>query len=103
MVVNTLLFVVFGASIFHPRTKRDGRAMGAYTAFLVPLFTEMYAQLARNEEGEVAARFGERWDAYSARTPAFWPRQPGTTPRKQQRDTAPRAPSGHKEVHRHEL
>lgn len=42
VVLNTALFVVFGVSFFHPRTRRDWRAMGAYTAFLVALFTEMY-------------------------------------------------------------
>lgn len=41
-VLNTLLFAVFALSIFHPATKRDWRAMGVYTAFLVALFTEMY-------------------------------------------------------------
>lgn len=42
VVLNTLLFAVFAASFFHPRTGRDWRAMGAFTAFLVALFTEMY-------------------------------------------------------------
>ncbi|KMO71056.1 MULTISPECIES: methyltransferase family protein [Mycolicibacterium] len=42
VIVNTLLFAAFGLSFFHPRTNRDWRAMGAYTAFLVALFTEMY-------------------------------------------------------------
>lgn len=42
VIVNTVLFTIFGLSFFHPRTKRDWRAMGAYTAFLVALFTEMY-------------------------------------------------------------
>ncbi|GAB4964621.1 isoprenylcysteine carboxylmethyltransferase family protein [Mycobacterium avium subsp. hominissuis] len=42
VIANTLLFVVFGLSLFHPKTHRDWRAMGAYTAFLVALFTEMY-------------------------------------------------------------
>lgn len=42
VAVNTALFIVFAASFFHPRTKRDWRAMGAYSAFLVALFTEMY-------------------------------------------------------------
>ncbi|MDH6194275.1 hypothetical protein M2272_000896 [Mycobacterium frederiksbergense] len=42
VIVNTALFVAFGLSFFHPRTHRDWRAMGAYTAFLVALFTEMY-------------------------------------------------------------
>jgi protein-S-isoprenylcysteine O-methyltransferase Ste14 len=42
VIINTALFVVFAASFFHPRTGRDWRAMGAFTAFLVALFTEMY-------------------------------------------------------------
>jgi protein-S-isoprenylcysteine O-methyltransferase Ste14 len=42
VIVNTLLFMAFGLSFFHPRTTRDWRAMGAFTAFLVALFTEMY-------------------------------------------------------------
>ncbi|MET9849691.1 methyltransferase family protein [Streptomyces ossamyceticus] len=42
VILNTLLFAVFAAGFFHPRTKRDWRAMGAYSAFLVVLFTEMY-------------------------------------------------------------
>ena len=42
VVLNTVLFIVFAASFFHPRNSRDWRAMGAYSAFLVALFTEMY-------------------------------------------------------------
>ena len=42
VILNTALFAVFAASFFHPRTSRDWKAMGAFTAFLVALFTEMY-------------------------------------------------------------
>ena len=42
VVLNTALFVIFAMSFFHPKSGRDWRAMGAYTAFLVALFTEMY-------------------------------------------------------------
>jgi len=42
VVLNTGLFSVFAASFFHPRTSRDRRAMGAFSAFLVALFTEIY-------------------------------------------------------------
>jgi protein-S-isoprenylcysteine O-methyltransferase Ste14 len=42
VILNTALFAVFAVSFFHPRTSRDWRAMGAFTAFLVALFTEMY-------------------------------------------------------------
>ncbi len=42
VALDTIVFAVFGASFFHPRTKRDWRAIGAFTGFLVALFTEMY-------------------------------------------------------------
>lgn len=42
VVLDSLLMIIFGASFFHPRTKRDWRAMGGYSAFMVALFTEMY-------------------------------------------------------------
>jgi len=42
VVVNSLVFILFAASFFHPRTGRDWRVMGAYSAFIVALFTEMY-------------------------------------------------------------
>lgn len=39
---NSAIFIVFAASFFHPRSRRDWRVMGAYSAFIVALFTEMY-------------------------------------------------------------
>lgn len=42
VILNTGLFVLFAVSFFHPQSKRDWRAMGAFSAFLVALFTEMY-------------------------------------------------------------
>jgi len=42
VILNTALFAIFAVSFFHPRTRRDWRAMGGFTAFLVALFTEMY-------------------------------------------------------------
>ena len=42
VIVDTAIFVIFAASFFHPRNKRDWRVMGSYSAFLVALFTEMY-------------------------------------------------------------
>src|SRR5262245_8582404 len=41
-ILNTAIFVVFAVSLFRPRTRRDWLAMGAFPAFLVALFTEMY-------------------------------------------------------------
>ena len=42
VLVNSALFIIFGVSFFHPKTSRDWRAMGAFSAFVVALFTEMY-------------------------------------------------------------
>lgn len=42
VVLNTVVVAVFAASFFHPRTGRDWRVMGGFTAFLAALFTEMY-------------------------------------------------------------
>ena len=42
VVINVLVFAIFAFSFTHPRTGRDWRSFGAFTAFLVALFTEMY-------------------------------------------------------------
>ncbi len=42
VLINAAIFILFAVSFFHPRTKRDWRAMGAFSAFIVALFTEMY-------------------------------------------------------------
>ena len=39
---NSLLFIVFAVSFFHPQSRRDWRALGGFSAFVVALFTEMY-------------------------------------------------------------
>jgi protein-S-isoprenylcysteine O-methyltransferase Ste14 len=42
VVINTAVFVIFAFSFTHPRTARDWRSFGAFSAFLFALFTEMY-------------------------------------------------------------
>lgn len=42
VVINTAVFVIFAFSFTHPRTARDWRSFGAFSAFLVALFAEMY-------------------------------------------------------------
>lgn len=42
VLINSAVFILFGLSFFKPRTKRDWRSFGAFSAFLVALFTEMY-------------------------------------------------------------
>jgi protein-S-isoprenylcysteine O-methyltransferase Ste14 len=39
---NSALFIVFAFSFFRPSSPRDWRSFGAFSAFLVALFTEMY-------------------------------------------------------------
>jgi len=42
VVFNSVLFIGFAASFFHPESKRDWRALGGFSAFVVALFGEMY-------------------------------------------------------------
>ena len=42
VIINSAIFVIFAFSFFKPRTTRDWRSFGAFSAFLVALFTEMY-------------------------------------------------------------
>jgi protein-S-isoprenylcysteine O-methyltransferase Ste14 len=42
VVVNSVIFVLFAYTFLKPRTGRDWRSFGAFSAFLVALFTEMY-------------------------------------------------------------
>ncbi len=41
-IINSAIFILFAFTFFKPRTKRDWRSFGAFSAFLVALFTEMY-------------------------------------------------------------
>jgi protein-S-isoprenylcysteine O-methyltransferase Ste14 len=42
VIVNSFVFILFAYSFFKPRTGRDWRSFGAFSGFLVALFTEMY-------------------------------------------------------------
>lgn len=42
VLFNSAIFIFFAFSFFRPRTRRDWRSFGAFSAFLVALFTEMY-------------------------------------------------------------
>jgi protein-S-isoprenylcysteine O-methyltransferase Ste14 len=42
VIINSVIFILFGYTFFKPRTGRDWRSFGAFSAFLVALFTEMY-------------------------------------------------------------
>ena len=42
VIINSLVFILFAFSFTKPRTPRDWRSFGAFSAFIVALFTEMY-------------------------------------------------------------
>lgn len=42
VVLNSLVFIIFAFSFTKPKTSRDWRSFGAFSAFVVALFTEMY-------------------------------------------------------------
>lgn len=42
VIVNSAIFIMFAFSFFKPTTARDWRSFGAFSAFLIALFTEMY-------------------------------------------------------------
>ncbi len=42
VIINAAVFIIFAFSFFKPHTRRDWRSFGAFSAFLVALFTEMY-------------------------------------------------------------
>ncbi len=42
VVVNSIVFIGFAYSFFKPANLRDWRSFGAYSAFIVALFAEMY-------------------------------------------------------------
>lgn len=42
VIINSLVFIIFAFSFTKPNSPRDWRSFGAFSAFIVALFTEMY-------------------------------------------------------------
>ncbi|MFZ5645521.1 MAG: methyltransferase family protein [Bacillota bacterium] len=42
VLIDSLIFIIFAFSFTRPKTTRDWRSLGAFSAFVVALFTEMY-------------------------------------------------------------
>lgn len=42
VIINSLVFIIFAFSFAKPQSSRDWRSFGAFSGFLVALFTEMY-------------------------------------------------------------
>ncbi len=65
VIINSLVFIMFGFLLQWPTL---------VTLVMFPILVFMYAQLARREEQEVHAQFGDEYRRYMGRTPAFFPR-----------------------------
>jgi len=42
VIINSAVFIIFAFSFFKPRTERDWRTFGTFSAFILALFVEMY-------------------------------------------------------------
>jgi protein-S-isoprenylcysteine O-methyltransferase Ste14 len=42
VIMNAAVFIFFAFSFYKPKTSRDWRSFGAFSAFIIALFTEMY-------------------------------------------------------------
>jgi len=42
VIINSAVFIIFALSFTKPKTPRDWRSFGAFSAFIVALFSEMY-------------------------------------------------------------
>ena len=42
VIINSAVFILFAFSFTRPRTRRDWRSLGAFSAFIMALFAEMY-------------------------------------------------------------
>lgn len=42
VIVNSLVFIIFAFSFTRPKSRRDWRSLGGFSAFILALFTEMY-------------------------------------------------------------
>ncbi len=42
VIINSLVFIIFAFSFAKPQSRRDWRSFGAFSAFIVALFVEMY-------------------------------------------------------------
>ena len=42
VIINSMVFIIFAFSFTKPKTSRDWRSFGAFSAFIIALFTEMY-------------------------------------------------------------
>ena len=42
VLLNSAVFIIFAFSFYKPKSSRDWRSFGMYSAFIVAMFSEMY-------------------------------------------------------------
>ena len=42
VIINSMIFIIFAFSFFKPKSRRDWRTLGSFSAFILALFVEMY-------------------------------------------------------------
>ena len=60
VILNSLVFNIFAFSFAKPQSRRDWRSFGAFSAFLVALFTEMYGPCGRATDAFQPLRYALR-------------------------------------------
>lgn len=73
VIVNSRVFILFAFSFFKPRRSRDWRSFGAFAAFVLALFTEMYGfPLTIYRVSGWLARHDASLDLFSHETGHLW-------------------------------
>ncbi|MBI3245477.1 MAG: DUF2933 domain-containing protein [Deltaproteobacteria bacterium] len=79
---NIALLVFLGIAGFYLLTEHTAHLFGVLPYLLLLLIlVAMYVRLARMEEHDAFAEFGEAYARYAATTPAFFPQLSRTEPR----------------------
>lgn len=78
VIPNSAVFLIFGFSFLKPQIPRDWRTFGAFAAFVVALFAEMYVFLGAgfwllSSAWNVRAQFGDAFERDARSTPRFIP------------------------------